>query len=99
MDSMNAVWMPTRQGQLLPGLWVPWIRAAATMTPQQYRDLLKARLEEELSAHPEQARQWLEATPEQSPNLYAIAKSSPPQDWPEQIMTCDQMQMLLARIS
>jgi hypothetical protein len=69
------------------------------MTPQMYRDLLKSRLEEELTESPEQAQQLLEASPEQSPNLYAIARSSPPQDWPEQIMICDQMQILLSRIN
>jgi hypothetical protein len=99
MDNTNAVSMPTMQGKLLAGLWVPWNRVAATMTLQQYRDLLSARLEQELTAHPEQAQQWLQSTPDRSPNLYQIVNSSPPQDWPEQIMTCDQMQMLLARIS
>jgi hypothetical protein len=47
-----TVWQPVVNGKLMSALWVPWNRPEAMMPPQLYRDLLKSRLEEEISQHP-----------------------------------------------
>ena len=69
------------------------------MNPQKYRQALESRLSELVEADPEEAKELLTASPESSPNLYQIGMSTTPQDWPAQIMMCDQMLMFLDQIS
>lgn len=96
MDSSRRVWQPKVNGEYNQTLSVPF--NGLVMTPQAYRSAMESRFADLVEADPRQAKQILSGSSEQNPDLYRIAMSTRPQDWPAQIMTCDQMQMLLNRI-
>jgi hypothetical protein len=95
-DSVR-VWMPLSRGTILSGFAVPW--GGLAMTRQQYESLLQDRLQDLISQNLQQAQQVLTGSPEYNPNLYSIAMSSQPRDWPALIMKCDQMFSRLNQIS
>lgn len=68
------------------------------MTRWQYEVRLEARLTELIEADPREAKELLTDSPEHNPDLYAIGKGTNPQEYPSQMLHCDQMQMLLNQI-
>jgi TPR repeat protein len=89
-----TVWIPeTRDGSRLSALAVPY--RDGKMTQQRFKNLLQDRLEELISAAPEEARHWLTGNLEYSPDLYTIASYNTPKDWPIQILMSDEVMIRL----
>ncbi len=80
----------------MPALAVPF--GGSTLCREHYMFLLENRLRELVQVDPARAKRLLTGSPENHPNLYAIAMVNPAKDWPTQITFCDQMQMVLDRI-
>ena len=54
-------------------------------------------LERLVEADPRAARDALEMSQEQAPELYLIAQNQPPSQWPQSLMSSDSMHSLLSR--
>ena len=54
-------------------------------------------LERLVDADPKAAREALEMSQEQAPELYLIAQNQPPSQWPQSLMSSDSMHSLLSR--
>ena len=54
-------------------------------------------LERLVDADPKAAREALEMSQEQAPELYLIAQNRPPSQWPQSLMSSDSMHSLLSR--
>ena len=50
-----------------------------------------------VDADPKAAREALEMSQEQAPELYLIAQNQPPSQWPQSLMSSDSMHSLLSR--
>lgn len=59
--------------------------------------LLSKHLERLVDADPKAAREALEMSQEQAPELYLIAQNQPPSQWPQSLMNSDSMHSLLSR--
>ena len=68
------------------------------MTRHLYELALEDHLRELIEEDPKEAYNQLSASPESSPDLYTIALHGNREDWPSQIVMCDQTQTLLNRI-
>ena len=59
--------------------------------------LLSKHLERLVDADHKAAREALEMSQEQAPELYLIAQNQPPSQWPQSLMSSDSMHSLLSR--
>ena len=79
----------------------PSKRASASNQPLTTQEdaqlLLRQHLRRLVSADPEAARQALEMSQEQAPELYQIAQSQPTSQWAESLMNSDSMHSLMSR--
>lgn len=59
--------------------------------------LLSQHLRKLVEADPQEARQALEMSQEQAPELFLIAQSQSPAQWPQSLMNSDSMRSLMSR--
>ena len=72
--------------------------SAQPLTAQEGAQLLlRQHLRRLVSADPQAARQALEMSQEQAPELYQIAQSQPQSQWAESLMNSDSMHSLMSR--
>lgn len=99
MDSMSKGWWPrspmTNAQRAV--LTVPY-SSPSPMTPNLLRSLLEHKFARMLADNPSQARQAMEMSQENAPELYALAQSSPPSQWPALLVRSEGMERLLALI-
>lgn len=98
MNDSSKVWLP---GGALPGtelaLSVP--DPGQPMTPGLYREMLAAKLDGLIQSDPKAARQAMEMSQEQAPELWAIAEQYPPSQWASALLRSDKMAGLLAPLT
>ena len=97
MSNLIKVWRPSLDESGYVGLTVPY-SGQKPMTRELYEGILEDRLRELIDRNPQRARDLLTSSPEHSPNLYAIGMGEPVQNWPIQIVLCDQTHMRLNQI-
>ena len=97
MSDSIKVWQPSSKVFGTSNFVVPF-KGEGPMTRARYQSLLETRLKELVEEDPREAKELLTDSPEHNPDLYGIGMGSNPEDYPSQILHCDQMQMLLNQI-
>jgi hypothetical protein len=69
------------------------------MTPDLYRSLLAAKLDRLVAADPQEARQVMEMSVEQAPELYEIAQQQAPAQWGQAMVQGETLMPLLAQVT
>jgi hypothetical protein len=69
------------------------------MTLDLYRHLLIAKLDRLIQADPQEARQAMEMSLEQAPELYSIAQQQPVSEWASAIVQGDTLMPLLSQVT
>ena len=98
MSNLIKVWMP--DGPLTaPQRRLLSVTASSQPKPDLYRNLLEQKLSQLVSQDEQAARQALELSQEQSPELWEIAEENPPNQWGPMLARSESMQRLLAQIA
>ena len=100
MTSMNKLWVPktpTLNDAQRAALSVPY-SSPQPMQPEILRNLLEQKLDRLIAANPQQARETLEMSNEQAPELWEIAEQSNPSEWGTLLVRSDGFQRLLDQI-
>ena len=96
MNKPEKVWIPQNQsGELLSLLSVT---ATSKPNPELYLMLFRRKLQALIAQDPKEARQAMELSQEQAPELWAIAEQSSVGEWASQLVSSDSMIQLLKTI-
>ena len=96
MNSTSKVWAPkTPMTDAQRGALSVPVDSRQPMTPELLRNLLEQKLDRLIAANPQAARETLEMSNEQAPELWEIAEQNNPSDWATLLVRSDGMQRLL----
>jgi hypothetical protein len=99
MSDSKQVWvpngLPANQAQALS---VP-AQGQTTMTLHLYRQLLEQKLNQLIQSDPTEAREAMEMSVDQAPELFSIAQNYPVMDWANQIVQGDTLMPILAQLT
>ena len=97
MSNLLKVWMP--DGPLsAPQRRLLSVTASSKPQRSLYLSLLEQKLDALVKENQTAARQALELSQEQAPELWSIAEQSPPAQWAPQLVRSEGMQRLLAEV-
>ena len=96
MNDSSKVWLPSGLPPATAHLLsVP--DPGKPMTPGLYREMLVAKIDQLIQADPKAARQAMEMSQDEAPELWAIAEQFPASQWASALVRSDQMQALLSQ--
>lgn len=98
MNTSQQVWIPAGPTLSKPQALALAVPVRAKPERDQYLQLLEIHLQKLVDANKTEARQALEMSQEQAPEMSLIARNNPAQSWGAQILHSDSMQILLNRI-
>lgn len=98
MTNSDKLWTPKTPlpEAVKAALTVP--RPRGPMTPSLLRSLVETKLAHLISSNPTEAREAMEMSIEQAPELWTIAEQSAPKDWAALLTRSDGMERLLSLI-
>ena len=97
MTSTNAAWLPA--GPLTPSQRKALaVQTASKPNPSLHRSLLAQRLQQLVDESPQAARQALELSQEEAPELWEIAENVSPPQWGQALASSEAFNRLLSLV-
>lgn len=97
MTNTNAAWMPA--GQLTRAQRKALaVQTASKPNASLHRSLLALRLQQLIDSNPQQARQALELSQEQAPELWEIAENASQPQWGQSLASSEAFNRLLSLV-
>lgn len=98
MANTKLVWLPASNDLSLGQVLALSVPTDSKPDPQEHRALLADKLQRLVDLNPDEARQGLQMSQEQAPELWLIAETSPVSQWGQAIASSDSARSLLTAI-